>query len=802
MVGTILLVIALAFSIMALVMYYLSFRGYKNTLNYARISYHGMVMLIIAASTMLWYTLLTHQYQYKYVFSYSNNSLDTGFLLASFWGGQEGSFMLWLLLTSIIGIILQSYTSKRKDLEPQVMIVFTLTTLFLLVMVSPWFKNPFEYIWATPMFLDLKSINSQYLELPFLQSFFFTDNSSGAGFIQMNAELHGLLAGSGISVNQFIVDGRGLNPQLLNFWMQIHPPILFTGFAMSTVPFAFALSALIKNNYKDWVKQAFPWLLAGMGILGLGVMLGGYWAYEMLGWGGYWAWDPVENSSLIPWIIGVAAIHTMLVQRKTQSKGGIGKFAKTNLILCILTYILVLYSSFLTRSGVLGDASVHSFVDPGNIVYFFLLLFMGTFLIMGFGAIAYRWKSLTDDTRIEEGLLSRELALFTAAIVLISSAVIILVGTSAPIFGQSVDTFFYDEMHIPLAIIIGLLNGLSLLIKWKNTKGEDLLKKSLPFLGVTFVITFLIVIFGGIDRIIIVLLTLSTVFVLVVNSEVAFKIVKGNKKMLGAYVAHIGIALFILGVIGSSVYSQQVDVNLVKNETKTAFGYEMTFTGWSPIDNNTKYSFNIEVKKGNSEYLVKPVMYVSDFNNSLMRIPAILTLPTQDLYISPNGYDEGNKSVSYNGKTVSLQKGGSTNFDGATITFEKFNLGEGTMTAMQEGKDFQMGAILVIKKEGEVEKTELLRKQINGNIEFTSYSSEQFDLKIVLVNLSASNIKISISKISEVETDQHTQAQEILYVSASIKPFISFVWIGVAVMVFGFFIAVARRLPESMSKSK
>ncbi|MCH9029330.1 MAG: cytochrome c biogenesis protein CcsA, partial [Bacteroidetes bacterium] len=786
----------------ALVMYYLSFRGYKNTLNYARISYHGMVMLIIAASTMLWYTLLTHQYQFKYVFSYSNNSLDTGFLLASFWGGQEGSFMLWLLLTSIIGIILQSYTSKRKDLEPQVMIVFTLTTLFLLVMVSPWFKNPFEYIWATPMFLDLKSINTLYLELPFLQSFFFTDNNSGAGFIQMNAELHGLLAGSGISVNQFILDGRGLNPQLLNFWMQIHPPILFTGFAMSTVPFAFALSALIKNNYKDWVKQAFPWLLAGMGILGLGVMLGGYWAYEMLGWGGYWAWDPVENSSLIPWIIGVAAIHTMLVQRKTQSKGGIGKFAKTNLILCILTYILVLYSSFLTRSGVLGDASVHSFVDPGNIVYFFLLLFMGTFLIMGFGAIAYRWKSLIDDTRIEEGLLSRELALFTAAVVLIASAVIILVGTSAPIFGQSVDTFFYDEMHIPLAIIIGLLNGLSLLIKWKNTKSEDLLKKSLPFLGVTFVITFLIVIFGGIDRIIIVLLTLSTVFVLVVNSEVAFKIVKGNKKMLGAYVAHIGIALFILGVIGSSVYSQQVDVNLVKNETKTAFGYEMTFTGWTPIDNNTKYSFNIDIKKGNSEYLVKPVMYVSDFNNSLMRIPAILNLLTQDLYISPNGYDEGKKSTSNSGETISLQKGSSTNFDGSTITFEKFNLGEGTMTAMQEGIDFQMGAILVIKKDGEVEKTELLRKQINGNIEFTSYSSKEFDLRIDLVNLSASNIEISISKISEVKADQHSEAQEILYVSASIKPFISFVWIGVAVMVFGFFIALARRLPESMSKSK
>ncbi len=267
-------------------------------------------------------------------------------------------------------------------------------------------------------------------------------------------------------------------------------------------------------------------------------------------------------------------------------------------------------------------------------------------------------------------------------------------------------------------------------------------------------------------------------------------------------VAHIGIALFILGVIGSSVYSQQVDVNLVKNETKTAFGYEMTFTGWTPIDNNTKYSFNIDIKKGNSEYLVKPVMYVSDFNNSLMRIPAILNLLTQDLYISPNGYDEGKKSTSNSGETISLQKGSSTNFDGSTITFEKFNLGEGTMTAMQEGIDFQMGAILVIKKDGEVEKTELLRKQINGNIEFTSYSSKEFDLRIDLVNLSASNIEISISKISEVKADQHSEAQEILYVSASIKPFISFVWIGVAVMVFGFFIALARRLPESLSKSK
>ncbi len=800
MVGTIFLVIALAFSVMALVMYYLSFKGYKNTLNYARISYHGMVMFIIAASTLLWYALLNHQYQYNYVFSYSNNSLDTGFLLASFWGGQEGSFMLWLLISAIIGVILQSYTSKRKELEPQVMAVFTLATTFLLVMVSPWFKNPFEFIWATPLFLDISSINPLYLELPFLQPFFFTDNSSGAGFIQMNSELHGLLAGSGISVNEFISDGRGLNPQLLNFWMQIHPPILFTGFSMATVPFAFALGALMKNDYKEWVRQAFPWLLAGMGILGLGIMLGGYWAYEMLGWGGYWAWDPVENSSLIPWIVGLAGIHTLLVQRKSQLKGGFGKFARTNLILCILTYVLVLYSTFLTRSGVLGDASVHSFVDPGNIVYFFLLLFTGTFLILGLGAIVYRWKWLTDNTQTEVGLLSRELALFTAAVVLLASGLIILVGTSAPIFGQSVETFFYNEMILPIAIIIGLLNGLSLMMKWRNTKTKDLLKKSLPSLGIAFLISVLIVVLGSIDEILIMLLVFSMLFSLVVNGEIAFKIIKGNKKMLGAYVAHIGIALFILGVIGSSVNSQQVDVDLIKNETVSAFGYEMTFTSWKPIDNNTKYSFNIDVKSGDSEYQVNPVMYVSDFNNSLMRIPAILTLPTQDFYITPLGYDEGKNSFVSQRESVVLEKGDRIDFNGMYIAFTKFHLNEGVMEAMQEGRDFQMGAILIIEKDGKVEEIELLRKQISGKVEFTSFASEELDIKIKLVKLTAVNVEIALSRmVNEIE-GEIAQTQEILYISASIKPFISFVWIGVVVMVVGFFISVMRRLRDSLSK--
>jgi cytochrome c-type biogenesis protein CcmF len=804
MIGSIILTLALAFSIISMIMYFLNYRGYKNTLDYGRIAYHAMAVMVIVASVYLWYAILTHQYQYNYIYSYSNNDLrNLGIfqLASSFWGGQEGSFMLWLLLTSIVGIILQSYASKRGDLEPRVMAVFTLATSFLLVMVSPWFKNPFEYIWVTPVFVKIEHINSQFFNLPFVQQFFFTDQSTNQGFIQVNSELAALLSQAGVAMNDFITDGRGLNPQLLNFWMQIHPPILFAGFSMATVPFAFAIAALMKNDYKDWVKQAFPWMLAGMGVLGLGIMLGGYWAYEMLGWGGYWAWDPVENSSLIPWLVGVAGIHTLLVQKRSQAHGGIGKYAKTNLMLCVLTYVLVLYSTFLTRSGVLGDASVHSFVDPGMFVYLFLVIFIGTFTLLGFGMIAFRWKTLNETIKDEESLLSRELALFTAMIVLIASAIIVLVGTSAPIFGKSVDTFFYNEMHLPLAIIIMFLNGISLLIKWQKSDLNELIKKSTYAAVGAVLFTILLVIFGEVRDIMIIILSLTTAFSLFVNLDIAIKIVKGNFKMLGAYVAHIGIALFILGVIGSAVYSEEMTVELEKGKPKTAFGYEMTFTGGYPIENNTKFAFNVNVKKGNSEYQIAPVMYRSDFNNSIVREPAILTLLTRDIYFAPLGYDEGGQTQSQHSHNhISLEKGGSTEFEGTKITFVKFNMAAETMQLMSEGKDFQMGAVLEIEKDGEKTETELLRKQVDGKVEFTSFESKEMNLKIELENLAAGNIDIVITPLDGAETvnkNFESKSNEVLTVTASIKPFVNLVWAGVAIMVIGFFIAMTRRLKES-----
>ncbi|MCJ7554155.1 MAG: cytochrome c biogenesis protein CcsA [Ignavibacteriaceae bacterium] len=800
MIGSIVLTAALVFSIIAMVMYYLTFRGYKNTLSYARLSYHAMAIFVIAGSVLLWHALLTHQYQYNYVYSYSNGSLSTGLLFSSFWGGQEGSFLLWLLLTAIIGIILQSYSSKRGDLEPRVMTIFALATSFLLVMVSPWFKNPFEYIWAVPVFINIKDINPQYLNMPFLQNFLFTDGQAGQSFVQMSKDLYATLSTSGIAVNNFIIDGKGLNPQLLNWWMQIHPPVLFMGFAMATVPFSFAMAAMMKNEYKDWIRQAFPWMLAGAGILGLGIMMGGYWAYEMLGWGGYWAWDPVENSSLIPWIVGVASIHTLLVQRKSQQNGdSVGRYAKTNLILSILTYVFVLYSTFLTRSGILGDSSVHSFVDPGMLIYLFLLIFIGSFILLGFGSIAYRWKDLNVQIPQDENILSRELSLFTAAVVLGASALIILVGTSAPIFGRSVDTFFYNEMHLPIAIIIGFLNGLSLLIKWKKTSTQELIKSSIFSASASIILTIVIVIFSGITDIMMIVLTLSSVFALIVNGEIAVKIVKKNMKMLGAYIAHIGIAVFLLGVIGSAAYSEEVDLDLIKNKPAQAFGYEMTFTGYQPIENNTKYAFNIELKKGEKSYSVTPIMYIAEFNNSLVREPAILSTFARDLYFAPMGYEEGKQNQE--GSVVSLQRGASTQYGNIKITFNDFDFPAEVRDAMMSGAAFEIGVKLTVEADGKTQQARVAMQSQGGEKLLTATELPDMNLKIQLNNLDASGkVDLMLSNLNGVTDDNQTAQinEEVLTVSASIKPYISLVWIGVVFMVLGFFVSAVRRLKESL----
>ncbi len=796
MIGNIFLTAALLFSVFTVIMYYLTYKGYQNTIKIARIGFHTTSILVLAASALLFYLILTHQYQYKYVYNYSGGGMATGMLIATFWAGQEGSFMLWILFTVIIGLILLEYTSKRGDLEPRVMMMYTLALAFLLVMVSPLLKSPFHYIWTEQDFLDLKNINPAYLSLPALQSFMFTDPESNKSFVQMGRELYAALIANNIPVSEYIIQGKGLNPLLQNFWMQIHPPMLFIGFAMSSVPFAFATAALIKNEYNDWVKQSLPWLLSGMCVLGLAIMLGGYWAYSILGWGGYWGWDPVENSSLVPWLVGLAAIHTMLVQKKTQDKGGAGRFVKTNLILSIMTFVLVLYSTFLTRSGILGDASVHSFVDPGSLVYLFLVIFLGAFTLIGIGGIVYRWKYLTQNFSYEENVLSRELALFTGAVALLASAIIILVGTSAPIIGKTVELSFYNELNLPIAILIGFLNGFSILLKWKTTDKSNLIKESRFSVIASLVLTLLVVVIGGVYDIMLIILNFSSAFALFVNGEIALKIIKGSKAHLGAYIAHIGISLFLIGVLATAGYTTQKKVDLVKGEKASVLGYDLTFMGYEPIENGQKYQFNVKVAKGNSEDVISPIMFIAEFNNSLMREPDILKGLTKDFYIEPVSYDEGNSTSA--GTKVTLKKGDTYNFNGKEIIFNQFNLPK-DMGAMTGGGTFRIGTSVTVKADGKEYKLEPYMENSGQGAQYVADENKEANIKLEITAMNASNaeVELSISSLDAASTAT-TPAKETLTIEASVKPFISFVWIGVIVMVIGFTISSYRRSKESV----
>ena len=256
------------------------------------------------------------------------------------------------------------------------MLIYSAILSFLFLMLI--LKNPFTYIWDV-----------------------FPKDLIHAGPIPASVVNYVWLDQAKGIWAQYPNEGKGLNPLLQNYWMVIHPQVLFIGFTSMSVPFAYAVAGMLKRDYVSWIRVSTPWTVFGAMVLGTGVVMGGFWAYETLGWGGYWGWDPVENSSLVPWLVCVASIHTMLSQRRS------GSFIKTNFVLSILCFIMVLYSTFLTRSGVLGDTSVHSFVEPGMLVYWMLLAGLFLFAAIGFGLFFARMKRNAESSGGTQHLIER-----------------------------------------------------------------------------------------------------------------------------------------------------------------------------------------------------------------------------------------------------------------------------------------------------------------------------------------------------------------------------------------------------------
>ncbi|WP_069131031.1 heme lyase CcmF/NrfE family subunit [Rhodohalobacter halophilus] len=519
-IGNLFLSGALAVSIAGLILYALSaIREDKKLETYANWIWMTKGLFVLISSGALIYLIMTHQFQYYYVWNYTSLDLETQYLFSAFYGGQEGSFMLWVLCGFLVGAGLIRWT--RKPYRAPVMFVMMLTQVFLLSMVVGWDLG-FTKIGASPF----RTIAQEMPNAPFIQA--------NPDFVP--------------------ADGSGLNDLLKSPWMMIHPPIIFVGFAMMTVPFAFAISSLWTKTYHEWIRPALPWTLAANLSLLTAIFLGGYWAYETLSFGGYWAWDPVENASLVPWLIGTAGIHAMIIQRMSA------RAHKASLFFAILAYMAVIYQTFLTRSGVLAEQSVHSFVDLG--LYGQLLLFILVITLLGIGFYLFRYKEIPSVDK-ESKILSKEFMTFTGSILLFILGFIIIIGTSSPILGRLFvdnptppEIQFYNDWSMPLAIIMAIATVIGQYLFWQKHTWESLAEKMIFPLIITSIATVISIVFGEVRNLYYMVFIFAGWFAVIGNGAVLLSLLRKNPKLVGGTVTHIGFGALLLGIIASSVYTE------------------------------------------------------------------------------------------------------------------------------------------------------------------------------------------------------------------------------------------------------
>jgi len=356
-----------------------------------------------------------------------------------------------------------------------------------------------------------------------------------------------------------IKDGTGLNTLLQNYWMVIHPPILFLGFASTIIPFGYAMAGFMRKSH-DWLKSAIPWASFSAAILGLGIMMGAAWAYESLSFGGYWAWDPVENASLVPWLTLVAGLHTNMIAKST------GYSLRPTYFFYIVSFLLILYSTFLTRSGILGDTSVHAFTDLGMNTQ--LLVFLLIFVIPAFTIFAIRYKSIPSIAK-EEATSSREFWMFIGSLVLFLAGMVIIAKTSTPVanklFGTNIappedPEFAHNQIQIFVAIVLGLLTAATQFLKYKYTDTKKFIKNiAWPVLAAA-VISLLIAFFGDVNYtkkgpvflFAIHLAIFTAVYAITGNLSYIWLVLRGKLKAAGASVAHVGFGMILVGILISS----------------------------------------------------------------------------------------------------------------------------------------------------------------------------------------------------------------------------------------------------------
>ncbi len=549
-VGFVALTLALVLSLYAVVVAVVGARRRVAALvTSARNAAFGVTGLLTLAVIIIEYLLITGHYQTKYVHDVTNNAAPMFYRVTALWGGQNGSLLFWSWLMSIFaGLVLLNKWGSMRAMMPYVIAVAQFTLAFFLFLVV-FFANPFE-------------------QLDFFPS-----------------------------------DGTGLNPLLRHFGMIIHPPVLYTGFVAFVVPFAFAVAALITRQSGDlWIRTTRRWTLTAWLFLSLGLVLGGWWAYDVLGWGGYWGWDPVENASLIPWLVATPFLHSAMMQE------GRGMLKRWNMALIMLTFCLMLNGTFLTRAGLIS--SVHTFAQSAIGPLF--LGFIAVVFIFSLVLFALRWDDLRSDNELDS-LFSRESFFLLNNLIFMGLAIAVWWGTHFPLFSEVitgekivVGPPFYEKTTGPLWAVVILLMGVAPLIPWRRAKlsklGDTLLWPMVFAIVVVGLLYFglNIKIWGALLGFGLCTFTLMATLIEYGRGVAARRRSRGesypvalwtligrNRRRYGGYFIHIGVILVAIGIIGSRFYQVETQQNLAVGQTMTISSnligtYELTYRGLNP----------------------------------------------------------------------------------------------------------------------------------------------------------------------------------------------------------------------------
>ena len=531
-VGEFTLMVALATSLYGIVVYVMAARGNRIDL-YLSADKVPLITwaCVMISSIALWKAFFTNDFSLQYVYAYSNIELDYFYKFSSFWGGQKGSLLFWtLILTSYMIVVHFQNRSKNLIVVPYAMAVMLVITCFFLLLLN-FSTNPFERIPLPPE------------------------------------------------------DGRGLNPLLQNYWMVIHPPTLYLGYVGFTVPFAFAVAALISKNLDDaWIRLTRKWTVVSWFFLCMGNLFGASWAYVELGWGGYWAWDPVENAAFMPLIVATAYLHSVMIQEKKDM------MKVWNMSLILLTFVMTIFGTFITRSGLIQ--SVHTF-DEATLGYYFLGLL---FFIISVCTALIIWRLPLLNSKNElDSFLSREAGFLFNNLLLLGIAFATFWGTIFPIISEAVRGVkitvgppFYNQVNVPIGLALLALIGIGPIIAWRRATWSNLKKnflKPLMFASVGGAVLFPILPLSNRSEIYTYIAFILCIFVLssmliefykgtmarYTSSETVLgalgSLIWNNKRRYGGYTVHIGVVMIYAGIAASQSYGIHVEKRVKIGET-------------------------------------------------------------------------------------------------------------------------------------------------------------------------------------------------------------------------------------------